>query len=124
MPGVPTFQNRHILTMQEEEEVVSNCHSKASHFTTLFVAEVVYDLEISFLTVRMFPDTLVFGYSKAQMQKLHQRGCNRAKRTFSISSNTLFLGKTDMPFLCITHVGIKKIGNPSGSHQHSFLMIA
>ena len=70
MLGVPTFQNQHIPTMLEEKEVVSNCHSIASHFTTLFVAEVVYDLRKSLLKERMFPDTLVFGYSKAHMQKL------------------------------------------------------
>jgi len=70
MLGVPTFQNRHILTMQEDEAVVSNCHSIASHFTTLFVEDVVYDFNKCDLKVCMLPDTLVFGYSKAHMQKL------------------------------------------------------
>jgi len=42
MLGVSTFQNRHILTMLEEEEAVTNCHSIANHFITLFVAEVVF----------------------------------------------------------------------------------
>jgi len=43
---------------------------KASHFTTLFAAEVVYGNYLIFEMICRFSDTLFFGYSKAQMQKL------------------------------------------------------
>ena len=49
---------------------MERCTSEYSHFTTLFAAEVVYGKYPFDEMIRRFPDTLFFGYSKAQMQKL------------------------------------------------------